>query len=252
MVPAMPGTPVQVFTENRPAGLVLAIAGAVCLLVGLTKGHSGWIFLGVLLLAIGLFWLLPVRLELYPDRISYRSFFRSREMRLDALERFYYRIVEGGRIYSVSAWGVSRTGTRYSYKLVDDRGQTISLGMRMQRPKELGDALIEYTRAPLIRKCTQALDMGCELDFGSIRLSRAEGLKVRKPGFLGLGHHTDHIPLDQVSQFDIRTGRFYIWRRGEKRTKGLLIRNIPNAFVLRGLLETLCPSALSGHTAQVR
>ena len=122
----------------------------------------------------------------------------------------------------------------------------------MQRPKELGDALIEYTYAPLMRKCTQALDMGRELDFGPIRLSRAEGLKVRKPAFLGLGHHTDHIPLDQVSQFDIRTYRFYIWRRGEKRTRGPLIRKIPNAFVLLGLLETLCPSALSGRTAPAR
>lgn len=131
----MLGDPVPVFTENRPAGLGLAIAGAICLLVGLTMVHSGrifagvallaggWIFAGVAMLAGGLYWLLPIRLELYPDRISYRSFFRSREMRLDALERFYYRIDAGGRIYRVSALGVSRTRTRYSFKLVDDGGR---------------------------------------------------------------------------------------------------------------------------------
>jgi hypothetical protein len=249
----MPGSPVQVFTDNRPAALALAIGGAIGALIAWLAGNSEWTFVGLTFGAIGVYLLLtPIRLELYPDHISYRSGFRSSEMRFDALERFYYCGVSGGRVYGKGSAGVSKTRTQYSFKLVDDQGQSISLGMRLRNPEELGKKLVEYTYAPLMRRCNEALAMGRDLDFGHIRLSRTEGLIVRKPNAMGLGYHNERIPLDQVGQFDFRAGHFYIWRKGEKHTKGPLIRNIPNAFVLMGMLEKLCPSAISGSSAQAR
>ncbi len=241
----MPDAPVPVFRENKAAALVFLILGAMCLFLGRPPMVSGWTFTGAALIAVGVAWLLPVTLELRPDRISYRSAFRVREMRLDALERFYYKAV------SVRLYGIA-LGTRYSFKLVDHGGQTISLGMRMRKPRDLGEKLVEYTSLHLARKCARSFDSGREVDFGYIRLSRSAGLQVKKPAFRGLWRRIDRIPLDQVSQFGFRRGRVLIWRKGEKQTTGPLIHKVPNAFVLVGLLETLCPDALSGSGAPVR
>jgi hypothetical protein len=85
------------------------------------------------------------------------------------------------------------------------------------------------------------LDTGREVDFGPVRLSRTAGLKVTKPRFGSLGHRTERIPLDQVAEFVLRREHFYVWRKGEKRTRGPMAGKIPNVFVLVGLLQRVVP-----------
>lgn len=228
--------PVQVFRENKLGAVTFAAIGAVCLIATSAAVDSEWTWIGVAFFGVALYWLLPMTLELHPDRILFRSAFRSVDMRLDELDRVWCRITK------VRWYGVIPGGTSYSFRLVDDRGRWIRAGTRMKRPEQLGIALMALTSGPLLRKCTQRLNMGQELDLGHIRLGRTQGVTVRKPGRF-MGYRTDHIPLDQVSDYAIRNGHVYIWRRGEKFVRGPLFHNVANAIVLEDLLKALCGQA---------
>jgi hypothetical protein len=227
----MPDGPAEVFQGNRWAALAPALFGSVCILAAPIP--SGWTVVGVIFFAVSGMLFLPVRMELYPDRICYRSTLGSWEMKWDSLERFYYHAVD-----------FKSLGRQYSFKLVDDRGQTRSPSGAMHRRPELAKKLVHCTYGPLMAKCAARFDAGRELDFGPIRLNRAEGLKVR------VGIRTVRIPLAEVSEFGFRRGRMLIHRSGEKPARGPLIRDIPNAFVLLGMLEKLCPNARSGNRDQ--
>ena len=208
--------------------IVVAVIGALVPFPGFF-GYPGSFFIGGLIIALAAFWLLPIRLELHPDHITYRSVFRFIELRLDELEFFYIHV------------GDFILFRRCSFQLWDSQRRKISLGGRMRNPAQLEGALIKYTCQPLLRKYLQRFDAGQELDFGYVRLSRAKGLQVRN-----LRHKkvvmltSDSIPLDQIGGWEIRSGRFYVGRIGEKPVRGPFVHEIPNVFVLRGVLETVC------------
>jgi len=177
--------------------------------------------------------LTPVRLELHPDRI------------------FAKRFSARGRCVSTPWRSSTHTAVKqkpakcatYTFTLIDDRGKSISIRRPLVNAKEAGLYLVQLTSPPLTQKCMMNLDLGRELDLGPVRLSRAEGIRVTKPRAGRLGQRTEWIPLDQVSEFALRDGHFYVWRKGEKRTRGPLASKIPNLFVLPGLMRTLCPEA---------
>ncbi len=186
------------------------------------------------LLALMVFFFLSLRslrVSLHNDGISYRSLISEKEMRWEAVERFYYEAIKR----SINFIPV---GTYYLYRLVDAEGKKIRVGNRIEHPAQLGQKLIELTYPALYRKIADRYNNGEDLDFGAIRVSRAGGIKVKKLfGYKG-------IPWDQVSSYAIQQGNFYIWRKEEKRTTGWGLRHVPNAFVLLGLLNSIYkPSA---------
>lgn len=244
----MLGPPLQTFSGNKGTLIaVVAIVGFFAFVFGSplaappVNTRSLTIYVGVIVGLLVLFggWLLSVKVQLHPDGISYQSWFGSKEVRLDELERFYYSSVKR----SVNFIPV---GTYYKFKLIDSDGKKISFGNRVERPGVLGPKLVEHTLPPLLNKAVRLLQSGQELDFGAIRLSREHGLKVKKSAWLGLSTRIEEIPWDQVSEYRIDHGHFYIFRAGQKRTTGPLISQVANAFVLLTLLEQIYKQAGQG------
>jgi hypothetical protein len=178
-----------------------------------------------------LIWVKSVQVTLHSDGISYKSMFGEKEVRWDAVEKFYYSATKR----SINFIPI---GTFYTFKFVDNEGGKLRLGNRAERLAVLGQKLIELTYPTLIKKAVEQYNTGQEVDFGSIRVTRATGIKVKK--FIGW----KEIPWNEVSSYAIQKGHFYVWRKGEKRTTGPGLDFVPNAFALQGLLKSILnPSA---------
>jgi len=180
---------------------------------------------------VGLFglwiaWLLSARVSLHENGIAYQSLFGPKQMLWDEVDRFYYSSLKR----SINFIPV---GTYYSFKLQDSRGQRLSFGNRLERPKELGSKLIQLTYPKLLQKSAGNFDSGMELEFGPIRVSRSGGIQIKKL------FRVVKIPLDAVAEYRIEAGSVYIFAAGQKRTTGIPLRQIPNAFVLIGLFDAI-------------
>ena len=171
-------------------------------------------------------WLSSVQLTFHEEGIAYRSLLGSKQMRWDQIEKFYYSSVK----QSVNFIPI---GTYYTFKLIDSTGQKIKFGNRFERLADLGTKLIEHTYQPLLTRLADKFDSGVELDFGSIRVSREKGIKVKKT------FRWKEYPWDQVSEYAINDGQVYIWPAGKKYVNGSSLAEVPNAFVLMGLLDMI-------------
>lgn len=178
-------------------------------------------------------WIKSVRVTIHTDGISYHSLFGEKEIRWDELERFEYGAIK----QSVNFVPI---GTYYHFKLVDSQGRKLRFGNRVESPAKLGPKIVEQSYPALFRKIADRYNSGEEVDFGAIRVSRTGGIKVKKV----FGYK--EIPWNQVSSYNIQQGYFYIWPVGVKRTRGPRIRQVPNAYVLLGLMNAvLKPQATS-------
>lgn len=230
----MLGAELETFRGNKIVmGLVvilgLGAASLVYVSFTTTPPDNGFKTLSLLLLAVPVLlflWLKSVQVTLHSDGVSYRSMFGEKEMRWDAVERFYYGAIK----QSVNFIPV---GTYYHFKFVDAEGKKLRLGNRVEHPGKLGLKLVEHSYPALFKKVADQYNSGQEVDFGAIRVTRGVGVKIKK--LFG----NKEIPFDQISSFAIQHGCFYIWRKGEKRTRGPGLRQVPNAFVLQGLLNSI-------------
>ncbi|HXN52832.1 MAG TPA: DUF6585 family protein [Candidatus Acidoferrum sp.] len=192
------------------------------------------IFLGVLAFFILLITeRLTARAYLHDNGISYRSILGQKEIRWVEVERLYY----GAHRLSVHFIPL---GTFYQLKLLDQNGQKLSLSDRVGRTAHLAEKIAQYTYEPLMRKATDNFNRGDDLDFGLVRVSRSGGLKLKRWS----GYTT--IPWAELAAYKLDAGNFYVWRVGEKHTKGIPTERIPNAWVLLGLLD-----AASNHRLPV-
>ena len=89
-------------------------------------------------------WVSSVRVSLHEDGIFYRSFLGLKEMRWDEVERFYYSATKR----SINFIPV---GTYYWFKLIDAKGQKLTFDY-VERLKDMGAQLVEYTYEPLLQK----------------------------------------------------------------------------------------------------
>ncbi|MCH8164026.1 MAG: hypothetical protein IH889_00300 [Planctomycetes bacterium] len=217
--------PVETFKASKAILAIVVVLGFCFLYFAASVMLYALVVLGVFALLI--FWLLSVSVMLYQDGISYRSLFGSKEMRWDEVERFYYSSVKR----SINFIPV---GTYYRFKFVNGKGQKIFFGNRMERPSELGAKLIQYTYEPLLRKAATIFDSGIELDFGPIHVSKGNGIRVKK------WFRFIKIPWEQLADYQIQKGTFYVWRLGKKYSTGSALSEVPNAFVLLGLLDVIC------------
>ena len=230
----MLGPELETFRGNKIVmGLVviLGLSAAWFVYIAFTTSSSdnGFKIFTLVILAFPVLlflWLNSVQVTLHSDGISYRSLLGEKEMRWDAVERFYY----GATKQSVNFIPV---GTYYHFKFVDAEGNKLRLGNRVEHLGKLGPKLVELSYSALYKKVVDQYNSGQEVDFGAIRVNRDTGIKIKR--LFG----TKEIPWDQVSSFAIQKGHFYIWRKGEKRTHGPILRYVPNAFVLQGLLKSV-------------
>lgn len=200
----------------------------------------GWVVLiGVTaLFVVSIVWLLSVRVALYEQGIRYVSILGSKETRWAEVERFYYSAIKQTVWYGFIP---IPTGTHYRFALIDSHGQKISFGAGIERGEELGKKLVEMTLEALTAKAAERFNSGVELDFGPIGMDKVSGLKVK--GWFKF----KEIPWDDVVDYSIDKGHFFVWRRGQKRTRGTPIQKIPNAFVLLALLDGIFSDPTQGR-----
>jgi hypothetical protein len=187
------------------------------------------LLLGLVLISVfGLWiaWLLSVKVSLHENGIAYHSLFGSKEMLWDEVYRFYYSALK-------RSINLIPVGTYYSFKLQSSNGQWLSFGNRLEKPEQLGNRLIQLTYPMLFQKCASNFDSGVDVEFGPVRLSRSEGIQIKKV------FRVVKIPLDSVVEYHIEEGSLYVFRVGQQGTTSVSIRQIPNVFVLVGLLDAI-------------
>lgn len=186
--------------------------------------------LGLIALIVG--WLSSVRLSIHNDGVSYQSWFGSKEIRWENLERYYCSVVRR-RYYFIPI------GTYYHFKLEGSDGAKLRFGNRVGRLRELADKLARATYPGLFKKAAEEFNRGGEVDFGDVKISKTQGIRIRRIRWGGLGMKWVEIPWNEVRTYNIQRGRFYVWRRGENKTTGPELRRVPNAFVLKGILDNI-------------
>lgn len=214
-------------------GVVIFLGLNAAFLVAAAFGgppDNGFRLFTVALLAVPallFFWIKSVRISLHDDGLTYRSMFGEKEMRWELLERFEYGAIKQ-RVNFIPV------GTYYHFKLVDADGRELRFGNRVGQCAKLGSKIIDLSYPALFRKIVERFNADQEVSFGAIRVSRNGGIKVKK--FFG---GFKEIPWNQVSSYNIQNGYFYVWPIGVKRTRGPRIRQVPNAFVLLGLMNAI-------------
>lgn len=211
--------------------MVSLIALAIVYFALNQRGDVGTVGWAVSLVAVGavawlFYWLFSLNVSLHPEGITYQSCLGAKEMRWDEVEKFYYSATR----QSVNFIPI---GTYYGFRLISKDGRKISFGNAIQRPGVAGNKLIELTGKPLFQRLADLYNAGTELDFGPIKLSRDGGFRLRRL------FRWKQLPLNQVASYRIDAGRFYIFKVGQKYASGFAINQIPNAFVLLVLLDSI-------------
>lgn len=173
-----------------------------------------------------LVWLLSLKLSLFAEGLRYESRLGSKEFGWDEIETFKYAATK----QSINFIPV---GTYYRFELRTANGQKLSFGNRFERRAELGQSLMRFTYGPLSEKAIALFNSGGTLDFNTVRLSKESGIQVKR------WWRFKTIPFSDVQDYALDKGQFYLWRIGEKRVSGLPIGQIPNVFVLLGLLDCI-------------
>jgi Family of unknown function (DUF6585) len=232
----MLGPELETFRGNRgamlAAALLIAIPAVWLYTVLRLPPKPAEIYFGVTLglIALILGWLASVRLSIHNDGVSYQSWFGSKEMRWENLERYYFSSVRR----SINFVPV---GTYYHFRLEDSEGAQLRFGNRVGRLRELSSRMAQATYPGLFKKAAEEFDRGGEVDFGDVKISKPSGIRIRRSRWGGLGTKYVDIPWNEVRTYNIQKGHFYVWRRGENKTTGPELARVPNAFVLKGILD---------------
>ena len=232
----MLGQELETYQGNKGYMVGVVLLGAAEAALSFIAYHNGrhndiiFAFLSSLAIPASLFvWLKSLQVTLHSNGITYHSLFGEKEIRWDMVERFVYQATKQ------TSHGVP-IGTTYHFRLVDSDGNKIRFGNRIERTGELAAKLVNLTTPELYRKAAKLYNRGDELDFGPIKMSRPHGVKIKK------FFHYKELPWNQLSSYAIQKGKFYIWRVGEKRTRGWKVHCIPNVFVLLDLLKYTFPA----------
>jgi hypothetical protein len=228
------GPELETYKGNKFTMVAMLVLAAGVFFIGhliATSSVSNGVRVFLLLLTVGLiflfFWVKSVRVTLHSDGITYHTLLGTKEMRWDDLERFEYGAIK----QSVNFIPV---GTYHHFKFIDASGKKMRFGNRVEQPGKLVSKVVELSYPALYRKVVDRFNNDEEVDFGAIRVTRTGGIKVKK--FFG-GYK--EIPWADVSSYAIQSGYFYIWATGVKRTRGPRLRQVPNAFVLLGLMNAV-------------
>lgn len=228
----MLGVPLEAFRGNKVVMIIVAL-----IILGAAWGFieacepgdmTCWVWMAAVLAAMAffLYWLSTVEITIYDGGISSKTCLGTKEMRWDDVARFTYSATR----QSVNFIPV---GTYYQLKLENAQGQKISIGNRASGMERLSTHMLQQTLPTLLRKAVDQFNSGAEVDFGQIKLSRA-GFKAK-----GLFKWFE-VPLDQVIDYRIDQGHFFVFQRGKKLpaiSNGLA--QVPNAFALLALLDSI-------------
>ncbi len=229
----MLGVPVETFRGNKIVMMVVALITlgvAWAFVEGCQSEEAScwvWMVVFVVPLAFLLYWLTTVEITIYDGGISSKTCLGSKEIRWEDVNKFTYSATR----QSVNFIPV---GTYYQLKVEGPQGQEISLGNRAAGMEKLATQMLQRTLPPLVRKAAEQFNSGAELDFGLIKLRRAGGFKSK-----GLFKFIE-VPLNEVIDYRIESGHFYIFRQGKKFAAiSAPLAQVPNAFALLAVLDSI-------------
>lgn len=235
-------------TSNYQRNNIVFAVAILCLLAMVAFGALLWqdprtrdgiYYCGTLAALFGFwaYWISSCKITLHTDGFASETMFGRKELSFEDLESFAYHAVK----QSVNFIPV---GTYYTLKFVFSNGQKLKFGNRFGHMEALSGDLIRLTTTVLLPKLSRRFDAGETLDFGTIKVSRSEGISIKKL------FKWKTIPWNNLSSFKLEKGVLYVFEVGQKFDTGTSIAFIPNAFVLAAMLDVLQRPASNAATAR--
>ncbi len=170
--------------------------------------------------------ILNIKVTLDPMGLRYKSATGERTMLWSDADKLYYSSTKL-HVHLIPA------GTYYNFKLKSASGAKLEFGSGIENAKQLQSKLIEYTYQTMFERASIAFDSGQELDFDAIKLSKPNGVTMKR----ALRMIT--IPWEEVASYKIASGKFYIFKRGERFASAPSLSEVANAHVLFGILNMI-------------
>ena len=156
--------------------------------------------------------------------VSFRGMLGYREIRWQEVERIYFGS------YEIHAHYIP-LGTFYRLKLISAHGQKISLGERIRGADQLAQQIAKFTFNRLLQQASQQFNSGAQVDFGAIRVSRAEGLTLKK------WYRKKAMRWAEIEGYDTTSYRVTFHRFGSRFAWNVASERVANIHVLRALLN---------------
>jgi len=225
------GPPLKTFGPNIKVVVILGIVGfLLCLLVFAVaievKDPTAWTIFYALSALYGgtLLRQLSSRVWLHETGISWSGILGQGEMLWLDMDRFYFGS------YEIHAHYIP-LGKFYRLKVVSTHGQKVSLGERVRGGEELAREIAKFTLRPIMQRAKQNFENGQEVDFGAIRVRRAEGVTVKN------WYSDKKIPWQEIEGYEGNDSCLRIHRFKKHFAVSISSERIANAHVLRALLD---------------
>lgn len=225
------GPPLETYGPNpRTVGIIVVIGGMFCgfayAVAAEVQDRTAWaVFSGMTAIFAGLvLHHLRSRVWVHDSGISFRGLFGYGELRWQDVERIYFYA------YELHAHWIP-LGTYYRLKLISMHGQKTSLGERIQHAEDLAKSIGKATLERLLQKAVQEFNREATVDFGSILVSRAGGVTLKK------WYADKTIPWAEIAGFDFTNSHVGFHRFDKLFSVNIGVEGVANALVLRALLE---------------
>lgn len=225
------GPSLETYGPNpRTVGIIVVIGGLFCgfayaVAAEVQDKTARTVFLGMTAAFLGLLLHhLRSRVWVHDSGISFRGLLGYGELRWQDVERIYFYA------YEVHAHWIP-LGTFYRLKLVSAHGRKISLGERIQHAEDLAQSVGKATVERLLQKAVQEFNSDQEVDFGTIVVSRAGGMTVKK------WHGDKQIRWEEIAGYDFTASHVGIHRFEKLFSVNIGTERVANILVLRALLD---------------
>jgi hypothetical protein len=205
------------------------------------RDRTAWIVFYVLaggfLVLIGHY--LSSRVWVHELGLSFRGILGYGEIRWDEVERTYFGS------YKIHAHHIP-LGTFYRLKLRSANGQKISLGERIRGADQLAQQIAKFTFDRLLQQASQQFDVGTQIDFGAIRVSRTGGVTLKK------WFRNKTMRWDEIAGYETTANHMTFHRLGSLFSRRVAAERIANMHVLRALLNTVLEAQSKGFGSDNR
>jgi hypothetical protein len=228
----MNGTPI-VFRANWFFVLLFA-AGAIAfapLSLLLLRRGGQWLATLVAVFsfscAVAAMYLPMLVVKVFPEGIVKTGLLGEADMRWDQVEELYFEALQHHE------HGIP-VHTSYEIRLVDMSGNVVKIPTGLGKARQLATLVTGYVIPLITDRLEQRFNFGERLGFGSIQISRHEGIQAKANAFKRVV-----TPWSMFAGTKIKAGTLYILRRDQASGGVAAVSRIPNAFALQNLLSRI-------------
>jgi len=232
------GAEQAVFTTSSSVHAAIFFVAVGCLIGYRVGSVSGWTLRGVVSLGAYLIaaplcvrWLRASRLSCYDKGLVNHAITGSTTVPWDDVESIRLSVLQ-------RRMGVGYTATSHLITLTTGDGGRLKLGDRFDDPFAIWTYLITATGAGLLARAERDFAASNTVDFGFATLGRETGLVL-----MPLCQSPVTIPLENLTDYDVKGGDVRFWRKGLARQIAIPIDCVPNVFVLLNMLDARTSNA---------